>query len=180
MYCLEVFHLQLSHVLLIRESFNTSIFCGSLTHSWKTAVTSVFKCSVIQHSDRHELPSSEKYGWFVEFLWWHISKQHSCWGVRSGFFERQTQKKINCPYIFYSRGPPGNNPDPVDVCPRLVDNDCSCPAMDKLLSTSDNRGTSRTLSSLQNWVRICLCTRLRPMRRQGDSPMREVNLWRSE
>lgn len=62
------------------------------------------------------------------FSGWHIAKQHSCWGVRSLFPERQTKKEINCPHIFYSWGPPGNNPGPVDVCPRLVVNDCSCPA----------------------------------------------------
>lgn len=125
MYCVEVFHLWLRHALLIQQSCNSSIYSDSLTHNRKKAVTNVLKCSFSKCSDWHELHSSEKYGGLWNFSGWYILKQYSCWEVRSLLLERQ-KKEINHPHVFYSWGSPGNNPDPVDVCPRLVDNDCSC------------------------------------------------------
>lgn len=45
----------------------------------------------------------------------------------SGEFSSR-DREINCPHAFHSWDPPGNNPDPVDVCTRMVDNHFICPA----------------------------------------------------
>lgn len=64
-------------------------------------------------------------GKYVEFLWvTHPEAPQLLRGHVTVAWE--TKKEINHPHIFYSWGSPGNNPDPVDECPRLVDNDCSC------------------------------------------------------
>lgn len=125
MYYLEVFHLWLRHALLIQQSCNSNICSDSLTHSRKQAVTNVLKCSSNKCSDWRELHSSEKYGGFVEFLWvTHLEAAQLLRGQVTCAWE--TKKEIKYPHIVYSWGSSGNNQDPVDVCSRLVDNDCSC------------------------------------------------------
>lgn len=148
MYCLAVLPLWLRHALFIQQSHNTNTCSDSLTHSRKKAVINVLKCSFSKCSHWHELHSSEKYGGLVEFLW--VAYLEAAQLLRGQVtFALGTKKEINYTHIFYSCGSPGNNPDPVDVCPRLVDNDCSCLATTSCSHFGQQRNEQNTFVTVE-------------------------------